>query len=78
MTQVNSTDERDSSAQVSHEEVQLLTVLEVAHLLRLSRSKVYVLMSNGELPSVKLGGSRRIKLRSLKELLERRTVHPAA
>ena len=59
-------------------EVQLLTISEAADLLSVSRSKLYVLMGDGELQSVKLGGSRRIRLQSLKELVERHTVLPAA
>jgi putative molybdopterin biosynthesis protein len=38
-----------------------LTVNQVADLLQLSRSKVYALVSSGELPRHKIGGSIRIK-----------------
>ena len=38
----------------------LLTAEEVAHMLRISRSKVYELMGSGELQSVPIGRSRRV------------------
>jgi excisionase family DNA binding protein len=38
----------------------LLTAEEAAHLLHISRSKVYELMASGELQSVPIGRSRRI------------------
>lgn len=43
----------------------LLTPEEAAQALRVGRSKVYDLMRSGELPSVKLGGSRRVSLTAL-------------
>ena len=39
----------------------LLTVAEVAYSLSLSRTKVYELLYAGELPSVKIGASRRVR-----------------
>ena len=48
-------------------EVQLLTVVEAAQLLGVGRSKVYELMYKGELRSVKIGGSRRIRYSDLGE-----------
>ena len=39
----------------------LFTVLEVAHSLSVSRTKVYELLYAGELPSVKIGVSRRVR-----------------
>jgi excisionase family DNA binding protein len=38
----------------------LLTPEEAAEQLRIGRAKVYVLIRSGELPSIKIGGSRRI------------------
>lgn len=38
----------------------LLTTREVAELLGVGRNRVYELMYSGKLPSVKLGGSRRV------------------
>ena len=48
-------------------ELQLFTVIEVAYLLNIGRSKVYELMYKGELRSVKIGGSRRIRYSDLGE-----------
>lgn len=45
----------------------LLTVAEVAHRLRLSRSTVYVLISRGQLRSVKQGAARRVPAAALLE-----------
>jgi len=43
----------------------LYTVQEAAEALKMSRSKVYGLMKGGELPSVKIGGSRRLRKQDL-------------
>jgi|SRR5665213_219455 len=48
-------------------DVQLLTVMEVARSLAIGRSRVYELMYKGELRSVKIGGSRRIRYSDLGE-----------
>lgn len=48
-------------------DVQLLTVNEVAGLLGIGRSTVYELLYKGELRSVKIGGSRRIRYSDLGE-----------
>jgi excisionase family DNA binding protein len=45
----------------------LLTVEDAASILRISRSKVYQLMSRGALKSVRVDGSRRIKTADLNE-----------
>ncbi|MEM9615518.1 MAG: helix-turn-helix domain-containing protein [Actinomycetota bacterium] len=39
----------------------LVEIKEVAHFLRISRSKVYVLMNSGELPSVRIGSRRLVR-----------------
>ena len=39
----------------------LATVPQVAAALSISRSKVYLMLDQGELPWVKIGGARRIK-----------------
>ena len=49
----------------------LVTVFEAAAFLRLSRSTIYSLMCEGELPFVKLGRSRRIPKNSLVQLAAR-------
>ena len=45
--------------------VRLLTVIEVADHLCLSRSKVYELLADGTLPSVRIGRNRRITMGAL-------------
>lgn len=52
---------------------KLGTVTEVAAVLAISRSKVYQMMDAGELPFVKLGGSRRIEWRVVDEVIRRNT-----
>ena len=46
-------------------ELRLLTVVEVARVLSIGRSKVYELLYAGELKSVKIGGSRRVRYSDL-------------
>ena len=48
----------------------LYTVQEAAEALKMSRSKVYGLMKEGELPSVKIGGSRRLRKQDLMQYLD--------
>jgi excisionase family DNA binding protein len=48
-------------------DLQLFTVVEVSQFLGIGRSKVYELMYRGELRSVKIGGSRRIRYSDLGE-----------
>jgi excisionase family DNA binding protein len=48
-------------------DLQLFTVVEVAELLGIGRSKVYELLYKGELKSVKIGGSRRVRYSDLGE-----------
>lgn len=38
----------------------LYTPVEAAHALGMSRSTIYLLMANGDVPSVRIGASRRI------------------
>ena len=45
--------------------IQLLTVVEAAEHLRVSRSKLYELLAAGELPSVRIGRTRRIAMSAL-------------
>jgi excisionase family DNA binding protein len=44
----------------------LYTPVEAAHALGISRSTVYVLMASGDLPSVRIGSSRRISADALR------------
>jgi excisionase family DNA binding protein len=45
----------------------LLTPEEVADALRIGRAKVYDLMRNGHLRSIKIGGSRRVPRSALEQ-----------
>ena len=49
----------------------MLTPEEAARELRISRAKVYQMMASGELPSIKLGGNRRIRLSALRAYIDR-------
>jgi len=53
------------------ESVQLLTVIDAAEQLRISRSKVYELIADGELRSVRIGHSRRIAMSDLADFVAR-------
>jgi excisionase family DNA binding protein len=44
----------------------LYTPVEAAHALGLSRSTIYVLMANGQVPSVRIGNSRRVPAEGLR------------
>lgn len=45
----------------------LFTVAEVAEVLSIGRSKVYEMVGQGVIPSVKIDGCRRIKAAALRE-----------
>lgn len=49
----------------------LYTPREASHALGLSRSTIYVLMANGDLPSVRIGASRRIPADGLRRYIAR-------
>ena len=49
--------------------IQLLTVVDAAEHLRISRSKVYELLADGQLPSVRIGRTRRIAMSALAEFV---------
>ena len=51
------------------QEQLLFTVVEVAKILSLSRTKVYELLYAGELPSVKIGASRRVRRADLEKFV---------
>jgi excisionase family DNA binding protein len=53
--------------------VKLLTVVEAARELGISRSKVYELLADGELPSVRIGRTRRIAVTALEEFVTAHT-----
>ncbi len=57
----------DMARPLFRKDLQLFTVVEVAEFLGIGRSKVYELLYSGELKSVKIGGSRRIRYSDLGE-----------
>ena len=50
---------------------EVLKIPEVVERLRLSRSKIYELMQTGELPSLKVGRSRRVLASDVEAFLRR-------
>ncbi len=60
------------------QEPALLRVEEAARRLGLSRSKTYSLVLTGELPSVSIGRSRRVRTADLERWIERLRGDPAA
>ena len=48
----------------------LYTVQEAAETLKMSRSKVYGLIKEGGLPSVKIGGSRRLRKQDIAQFVD--------
>lgn len=56
-----------TAAEQGTEDRRWLKIEEAAHLLGLSRSKVYELLQDGELRAVKIGGARRIPAHWLAE-----------
>jgi excisionase family DNA binding protein len=63
--------ETKSESMASLPEEQLLTVEEVSNRLRVSRSSVYGMIERGELPSIKLGKSRRIPHKAVVEFVQK-------
>jgi excisionase family DNA binding protein len=53
----------------------LLTIVDAAQHLGISRSKVYELLAAGELPSVRIGRTRRIAVTALEEFIAAHTDH---
>lgn len=53
------------------EELQLVTIAEAAARLEVSRSKLYLLIADGELATVRIGRARRIDLADLRAFVER-------
>ena len=52
--------------------VRLVTIATAADWLGLSRSKLYELLAAGELPTVRIGRSRRIAVTDLEAFIDRR------
>jgi excisionase family DNA binding protein len=73
-TKLSATD-FDSVELRPHRQVWLVTLPAAAHLLGVSRSKLYELVAAGELPTVRIGRSRRVAVADLEEFVRRcRTV----
>ncbi len=53
---------------------QLGRVSEVAKYLNMSRSKIYLMMEQGQLPFVKLGKSRRVRWNDVERLIDENTI----
>ena len=64
-----------AEAQVSFAEGSLLTVAEVAAIMRVSNMTVYRLIRSGELPALRVGKGYRIFEADLERFLEGRSVH---
>jgi excisionase family DNA binding protein len=58
---------------VQSDATQLLTVADAATRLNVSRSKLYELLADGELPSVRIGRTRRIAVTALDEFVAAHT-----
>lgn len=61
---------REQERETVVEDKLLYKVAEVAQVLSLSRTKVYELVRTGELPSVRIGGSRRVRGEDLAQFVE--------
>lgn len=55
----------------------ILTIPEVADYLKLSKSKVYLLVTRNEIPYIRIGKNVRIRKSDLQEWLQGQTVTPA-
>ncbi len=67
---------------MAHTEPVVVTVASAASMLSIGRSRVYELIASGDLASVKLGASRRVTIKSIRQLLGRaaqppQRTHPA-
>ena len=51
----------------------LLRPAEVAEMLGLGRSKTYQMLANGQLPSVRIGGSLRVPAQALEDWVQNKT-----
>jgi excisionase family DNA binding protein len=58
-------------------EDRLVPVPDAAGRLGVSRATVYSLMGAGKIPYVKVGRSRRVSLRALREFIDKNTFAPA-
>lgn len=71
MTSTNGPSARDTGfVEGQQAKIQLLTVAEVAALMRVSKMTVYRLVHNGELPAVRVGRSFRVHAKAVHDMLE--------
>ena len=63
--------QRESQAPADAAHVRLVTIPVAAQLLGVSRSKLYELLAQGELPTVRIGRSRRIAIADLEVFVHR-------
>lgn len=57
---------------------QIMTIPEVAEYLKLSKSKVYLLVQTGIIPHIKIGRNVRIREKDLYKWLEQNRVDPTS
>ena len=69
---MSDTSQRNETTSPRLEPLQV-DVIEAARLLRYSRAKIYEMLSSGELPSTRHGGSRRIPVVALRAWVEAHT-----
>jgi excisionase family DNA binding protein len=70
-TEATTGSESDGVELPPHRQVWLVTLPAAARLLGVSRSKLYELVAAGELPTVRIGRSRRIAVADLEALVRR-------
>ena len=55
-------------------ELRLLKSDEVADILKISRAMAYKLMQRGEIPTIRIGSSVRVRVEDLEKYVEQKTV----
>ena len=56
---------------------RLLTILEVAAILRISRSLIYMLIARGELPTVRINRALRFRSQDVQDYIHRSRLAPS-
>jgi excisionase family DNA binding protein len=69
-------EEGEASERLGSQDLQLLSIVEVCQTLGMGKSWTYRRLKSGEIPSVKLGRSIKIKRKDLEEYLESRRYRP--
>jgi len=62
---------QDKSYQGNPQIPQLLSALDVAAILNVSRSYTYILMQSGDIPTVRLGKACRVRQQDLEDYIEK-------